>query len=92
MSGASTPATARGGTLFRSTAAAGFVGLAFDPDDRKDQDGPHAFAWGAIHNGAQPPRGRIRWKVNDGAHVKLFLVAAPTRFAGDMPSLRSGHG
>src|ERR1700733_15902706 len=41
---APTATAARGRTLFRSASAAGFVGLALDPDDGKDQDGPHAFA------------------------------------------------
>jgi hypothetical protein len=34
-------AAARRRPLFRSSAT---IGIAFDPDDGKDQDGPHAFA------------------------------------------------
>jgi hypothetical protein len=42
-------ATAAGsGAFFRPAATAGFIGVAFDPDDGKDQDGPHASAWRAI--------------------------------------------
>ena len=72
MSGAPTATAARGSAFFRSTATAGFVGIAFDPDDRKDQDGGRAFAWSAIR--AQPPRSRIRRKFNDGAHVSSLWL------------------
>jgi hypothetical protein len=48
MSGAPPTPTARGRTRFRSAAAAGFVDLALDPDNGKDHDGRHAFAWSAI--------------------------------------------
>jgi hypothetical protein len=86
-------AAARSGAFFRSAAIAGFVGLAFDPDDGKDQDRPHAFAWYAIQRWAQPPRRRIRRKFNDGAHIELIsLVPLGRDLAGDMPSLKSGRG
>jgi hypothetical protein len=68
---APTATATRGRTLFRSAAVAGFIAFAFDPDDGKDQDGPHAFAWRTIHGWARPPRRRIRRKFNDGAHVEL---------------------
>jgi hypothetical protein len=42
-------AAARRRTFFRSAAATGFIAIAFDADDGKDQDGSHAFAWSAIH-------------------------------------------
>jgi hypothetical protein len=64
--------------LFRPATTAGFIGLALDPDDRKNQDGAHAFARRAIHGWAQPPRCRIRRKCNNSAHAKFSLVAAPT--------------
>ena len=38
----------RGCPLLRSAATAGLVGVAVDPDDRKDQDGPQAIARSAI--------------------------------------------
>jgi hypothetical protein len=75
---ASTATAAGSGTLFRTAAAAGLVGRAFDPDDGQDQDGCHAYAWSAIHGRARPPRSRIRRKIDDGTHVKLSLVAALT--------------
>jgi hypothetical protein len=43
---APTATAARSCTFFRAAAIAGLI--AFDPDDGKDQDGPHAFAWRAI--------------------------------------------
>jgi hypothetical protein len=46
---ASATAATRGRTLFRSAATAAFIALAFDPDDGKDQDGPHSLAGSAIH-------------------------------------------
>jgi hypothetical protein len=46
---APTATATRGGAFFRSAATLGFIGSALDPDDRKDQDGRHAFAWAAIH-------------------------------------------
>jgi hypothetical protein len=46
---APTAAAAGGRTFFRSASTAGFVVVVFDPDDGKDQDGSHAFAWRAIH-------------------------------------------
>jgi hypothetical protein len=49
MSGAPTATAAGGRTFFRSAATAGFIGVAFDPDDGEDQDDPHAFAWSPIH-------------------------------------------
>jgi hypothetical protein len=76
---ASTATAAGSGTFFRSAAAAGFIAFAFDPDDRKDQDGRHAFAWSATHGWAQPSRNRIRRKFDDGGHIKLSLVDAPTK-------------
>lgn len=76
MSGSTAATTPRRGTLFRSAAAAGLLGFAFDPDDGEDQDGPHGSA---DYGWAQPPRGRIRRKFNDGAHIKLSLDAARTR-------------
>jgi hypothetical protein len=45
---APTAAAARSGALFRPPAAAGLVGLAFDPDHGKNQDDPHALAWSGI--------------------------------------------
>jgi hypothetical protein len=72
MSGAPTATAAGGGTFFRSAAAAGLVGVTFDSDDGKDQDGSRAFAWSAIR--AQPPRSRIRRKFNDGAHVSSLWL------------------
>ena len=71
-----TATAAGGGTFFRSAATVGFVRFAFDPYDRKDQEGSHAFEWGAIHGRAQPPRRRIRWKFNDGAHLTHLSDAA----------------
>jgi hypothetical protein len=73
MSGAPTATATRGRTFFRTAATAGLVGLAFDPDDGEDQDNPHAFACSAIRGWAQPPRSRIRWKFNDGAHAETLL-------------------
>jgi hypothetical protein len=70
--------TAWGGAFFRSAATVGSIGLAFDPDDGKDQQGSHVFAGSAIHGYARPPRRRIRRKFNDGAHIQLIsLVTAP---------------
>src|ERR1700692_2030755 len=46
---APTAAAAGGGTFFRSASTAGFLVVVFDPNDGKDQDGSHAFAWRAIH-------------------------------------------
>jgi hypothetical protein len=81
LSGAPT-ATATGRcTFFRSAPTAGFVGVAFDPDNGKDQYGSKAIAWSAIQ--AQPPRSRIRREFNDGAHVPFSLVAARHDLAGD---------
>jgi hypothetical protein len=67
---------ARGGSFFWSAATAGFIGVAFDADDRKDQDGAHAFARSAIQGRTRPPRNRIRRKFNDGGHSKLSVGAA----------------
>jgi hypothetical protein len=66
---APTAAAARRRTLFRSATAPGFIGLAFDANDRKDQNGSATFAWSAIHG--QPPRSCICREFDDGAHVKL---------------------
>jgi hypothetical protein len=46
-----TPAatTPRSRPLFRTAAAAGFIGLAVDPDDGKNQDGAHAIARSGVH-------------------------------------------
>ena len=41
---ASTATSTRCGALFRPAAAARSIGIAFDPNDRKDQDGPHAVS------------------------------------------------
>src|SRR5712692_5350239 len=49
MSGAPTATAAGGRTFFRSTATAGFIGVAFDPDDGENQYDPDAFAWSPIH-------------------------------------------
>jgi len=38
------PASGSGSAFFRSAAAAGFFGGAFDADDGEDQDGAHIFA------------------------------------------------
>jgi hypothetical protein len=45
---AATAAAAGGRSLFRSTAATGFIALAFDADDGEDQDGAHHSARTAI--------------------------------------------
>jgi hypothetical protein len=45
---AATAAAARSCAFFRSATTAGFVGLAFDADDGKDQDGARGFARTAI--------------------------------------------
>jgi hypothetical protein len=74
----STAAAAWRRTLFRPATIAGFIGLALDPDDRKNKDSAHAFARRAIHGWAQPPRCRICRKCNNSAHAKFSLVAAPT--------------
>jgi hypothetical protein len=42
-------AATRRRSLFRSAATVGFVGMALDPDDGKDQDGAQALARGNIH-------------------------------------------
>ena len=85
MSG--TPAATATGrsTLFRSAPTAGLVAYAFDPDDGKEQDGAPAFACGATHGWSQPPRSRIRRKLDDGAHMQFSLVAADMKLAGDVP-------
>jgi hypothetical protein len=75
LSSATTAARRR--TLFRPATTAGFVGLALDPDDGKNQNSTHAFARSAVHGWAQPPRCRIRRKFNNNAHAKFSLVAAP---------------
>jgi hypothetical protein len=49
MSGAPTATAAGSRTFFRSTATAGFIGVAFDPNDGENQYDPHAFAWSPIH-------------------------------------------
>ena len=49
MSGAPTATAAGGRTFFRPTATAGFIGVAFDPDDGENQYDPDAFAWSPIH-------------------------------------------
>src|SRR6516165_7768081 len=92
MSDRSAPATAaaRSGTLFRSSTATGFLGLALDPDDGKDQDDSHAFARDAI-DASQPARWRICRKFNDGAHAAFSLLAASDRIAATT-SLRTGRG
>jgi hypothetical protein len=74
-SGAPT-ATATGRCAFFRSAPAALVGCAFDPDNRKDQDRSHAIARSAIRG--RPPRGCIRRKFNDGAHVPFSLVALRT--------------
>src|SRR5258706_12541774 len=76
---APTTTAPRGRTLFRSAATAGFTERAFDPDNGKNQNGSHAFAGSAIHAWARPPRRCIRRKFNDGAHVRVSLIAAPAR-------------
>jgi hypothetical protein len=86
MSGTPTATAAGCCTLFRSMPTAGLVGLAFDPDNRKDQHGPHAIAHGATHCRARPPRSRIRREFNDGAHLPRSLSLPRGRdLAGDMP-------
>jgi hypothetical protein len=62
--------------LFWPAATVGFVGMAFDPDHGKNQDGGRALTRGDTHGSAQPARSRIRGKFNDGAHVNL---SAPLR-------------
>src|ERR1700736_1736513 len=52
--------------LFRTAAAAGFIGLAVDPDHGKYQDGAHAIARSGIYRRARPARRR---KINDSPHV-----------------------
>jgi hypothetical protein len=74
---AATAAAAGGRSLFGSTAATGFIALAFDPDDREDQDGARRSARTAIDaqglaSRSLPPRRRIRRKCNDGAHNKTL--------------------
>jgi hypothetical protein len=90
MSGTSpaAAAAARRCSLFWPAATTGFIGMAFDPDHGKNQDGGRASARGDTHGSAQLARSRIRWKFNDGAHVNL---SAPLRhnLAG-AASLRTG--
>src|SRR5436190_14780269 len=78
-SGAPTTTAARGCSLFRSAVIAALVGVTVDPDNRKDQDGPHAIARCAIHAVIQATRSRIRREIDDGAHVPFFLVTARAR-------------
>jgi hypothetical protein len=59
--------------LGRTIAAAGLVGLAFDPNDGKDQNGPRAFERSDMHPRVRLPRRR---KFNDRPHPQLSLIAA----------------
>jgi hypothetical protein len=58
--------------LLRPAISRGFFNLAFDPDDGKNQDPCFTFLRGAIRD-CRPPRRRIRWKFNDGAHFANSL-------------------
>ena len=49
MSGAPAATAAWGRTFLRPASVAGLVGVAFNPDNGKDQYGSKAFAWSAIH-------------------------------------------
>src|ERR1043166_3120922 len=87
--------TAAGGcplTLFRSAAIAGLVGVAVDPDNGKDQGGPHAIARCAIHAVIQAPRSRIRREIDDGAHFRSLWSPPAHDFAGGLPLLRTACG
>src|SRR5262249_25754565 len=81
LSLSATAATAaRGGALFRTAAVARLVAVALDADDGEDQDGPHAAVRRADHAWAQPPRGGICRKIDDGPHARsLWLSLSETR-------------
>src|SRR5581483_9754654 len=72
---AATATAARGGALFRPAVVAGFVALAFDADDRKDQDGARRTLRRADHARAQPPRSRFRRKFDDGPHAHSLWLS-----------------
>jgi hypothetical protein len=49
LSGAPAAAASGRRTFFRPASVAGLVGIAFNPDNGKDQYGSQAIAWSAIH-------------------------------------------
>jgi hypothetical protein len=80
---ASPTTTAGSRPLLRPAIAAGFFNLTLDPDYGKDHDRSRNLLGGAIHGWAQPPRCRIRWKFNDGAHAQILSGCRSHAICGD---------
>src|SRR5579871_1134490 len=86
---AATATTAGGCTLLRPAISVGFLDFALDPDHGKNQDRCLTVLRGAIHGWAQPPRSRIRWKFNDGAHAQTLSTCRFLRDLRRWSSLRT---
>jgi len=80
---APSPTTAGSCPLLWPAISAGFFNLTLDPDHGKDHDSSLTLPGGAIHGWAQPPRCRIRWKFDDGAHAQTLSGCRSHAICGD---------